>query len=164
MTDLVFDIDNIQINLRAGGIIRASDQVLICRIPGVDTWYLPGGRITAGESSKAALARELSEEIEGEWSIHSPIASSENFFPRPTRSSDKTSLAKTVAKIMVQEFCTYYAVSWIGDPQDLKVLSHEEFRWINISEVSEYPIKPDFIKPLLLQPDTAMSHFIHQDA
>ena len=149
MTDLVFDIDNIQINIRVGAIILATEQVLICRLKSLDTWYLPGGRISAGETSRDALERELKEEIEGAWSIEEPVASSENFFYR--------------GETQIQEFCTYYRVKWIGSTQKLKVLSHEEFRWIKLDEVEHYPIKPDFVKPLIINPSPYMSYFIHRD-
>lgn len=149
MSDLVFDIDNTLINIRVGAILRSEDKVLICRLKGNEYWFMPGGRVSVGESSRAALARELTEEIEGEWLIQSPVATSENFF--------------VLGGKPVQEFCTYYNVKWIGSCDAFKVISHEEFCWIDVSDLDDYPIKPEFVKRLIQNPDGEMSHVIHRD-
>lgn len=44
-------------------IINSSDQVLLVKHSYQSHWYLPGGGIKKGESVKAALLRELREEI-----------------------------------------------------------------------------------------------------
>ena len=50
-------------NLRVAAIISRGEEVLLCTVDGLSYWFLPGGRVRFGESSDAALARELAEEL-----------------------------------------------------------------------------------------------------
>ena len=150
MTDITFDLSGFVVNLRVGALVQSEGSVLICRMPSEDWWYVPGGRIAVGESSIDAISRELNEELEGEWIIGSPVASSENFFTLDSR--------------RFQEICFYYAVEWLSDPKALTTLSHEEFKWVAKGELGNYTIKPDFIQSLLTAGHETMQHIIHQDA
>ena len=105
MTDITFDLSGIVVNLRVGALVQSEGNVLICRIPSEEWWYVPGGRIAVGEPSIDAISRELSEELEGEWAIGSLVASSENFFTLDSR--------------RCQEICFYYAIEWLSDPKAL---------------------------------------------
>ena len=150
MTDITFDLSGIVVNLRVGALVQSEGNVLICRIPSEEWWYVPGGRIAVGEPSIDAISRELSEEFEGEWAIGSLVASSENFFTLDSR--------------RCQEICFYYAVEWLSDPKALTPLSHEEFKWVAMGDIGKYTIKPDFIQSLLTAGHKTMQHIIHQDA
>lgn len=45
------------------GIIEKDGKVLMCRSKGNEHYYLPGGKLEAGESEKDAIIRECKEEI-----------------------------------------------------------------------------------------------------
>ncbi len=62
------DPDSVVVHVVAGVIFNAArDQVLIARRPDHlhqgGLWEFPGGKVEAGESPRAALARELREEL-----------------------------------------------------------------------------------------------------
>ena len=149
MTDITLDLSGIIINLRVGALIKQDGQILICRLPSEDWWYIPGGRITAGETSLQALRRELSEELEGEYAILGPALSSENFF--------------VLNGQRFQEQCIYYDIEWQSDPKCLKVFSHEEFRWIPIDTIGQYDVRPAFLAKAADFCASKMRHIIHQD-
>jgi 8-oxo-dGTP pyrophosphatase MutT (NUDIX family) len=100
MSDITFSIDGYHVNLRVAAIVCQQDQILICRVPDKDWWFLPGGRIKASESSLIALKRELCEEIGDNFHIARPSVCSENFFELDGR--------------CFHEVCTYYEVQWLG--------------------------------------------------
>lgn len=152
MTDINFNLAGTRINLRVGAIIRHDHHVLLCRVRAHDWWYVPGGRIAVGETSAQALTRELNEELAGgQWQLDGVIASSENFFQ--------------LGRQRVQEYCLYFAATWLSQPEDLSPLSHEEFRWISLNEVDHYTIRPAFVLHLLKDAarPTTHSHFVNVD-
>jgi ADP-ribose pyrophosphatase YjhB (NUDIX family) len=50
-------------NLRVAAILTRGEEILLCTVEGLGYWFLPGGRVRFGESTGAALARELAEEL-----------------------------------------------------------------------------------------------------
>jgi ADP-ribose pyrophosphatase YjhB (NUDIX family) len=54
-------------NLRVAAVITRSGKILLCTVDGIGYWFLPGGRVRLGESSQAAVARELAEELGHEF-------------------------------------------------------------------------------------------------
>jgi 8-oxo-dGTP pyrophosphatase MutT (NUDIX family) len=142
MTDLSLTIANVHLNIRTAGIITCGDQILICRIQPDVWWFLPGGRIKTGESSRDALQRELAEEIGGSFTILQPLVCSEFFFVKDG--------------IDVHELCTYYDVR-VEDPSTLSPQGgREEFRWIARHEVPAFDIKPIFITEYLSKPPSSL--------
>ena len=56
---LSIDIDGIRFSHRAGGIAVSDGRVLLNRGLGESYWFIPGGRINAGENSASALLQEM---------------------------------------------------------------------------------------------------------
>lgn len=50
-------------NLRVAAILTRDEEILLCTVAGLGYWFLPGGRVRYGETTQAALARELAEEL-----------------------------------------------------------------------------------------------------
>jgi len=80
--DLSVMIDDVKLNVRVGAIIRYNGKILVEKNNSVDFGVIPGGRVKALESSKAALIREVQEEIGVDLTnVEMNIVSSiENFF------------------------------------------------------------------------------------
>jgi len=71
-----------KIHLIARGVLISDGNIILCRVKGKDWYFLPGGHVENGESSKEALLRELREEIgEKDYKITSFIGVCENIFP-----------------------------------------------------------------------------------
>ncbi|MCK6624358.1 MAG: NUDIX domain-containing protein [Anaerolineae bacterium] len=63
MADISFDVGGCKFNYRVAAIIECHQRYLFTTAPGTDFWFLPGGRVKAGESSLEAIKRELQEEL-----------------------------------------------------------------------------------------------------
>ena len=61
MADVTFLLDGHKINLRVGAVVRRGTEIVVCRNLSEKWWYLPGGRLKAGEDSLDGLTRELNE-------------------------------------------------------------------------------------------------------
>ena len=149
MSDICVELSGTLLNFRVGGIILSDEQILLCRLTEESWWYPPGGRIRTGESSLAAIHRELEEELEGEWEVTSLKATAENFFDNRGQ--------------LCQEFCVFYEVRWLSARNKLISKSHEVFCWFPLEALATLDIKPAFFANLLAQSNKPSCHFIHHD-
>jgi 8-oxo-dGTP pyrophosphatase MutT (NUDIX family) len=72
-----------QFTLRVAAVVLRSGLVLLAHTGDDEYWYLPGGRITLGESSGDALRREIREELGVEVDPGPVRIVAENFFEAP---------------------------------------------------------------------------------
>jgi len=69
------------IHLIVRAFLTNDEEVVLCRVKGKEWFFLPGGHIENGESVKAALVRELCEEIgEDSYKVSSFLGACENIF------------------------------------------------------------------------------------
>jgi len=61
-------------------LIIRNRKILVCQSVGRDYFFLPGGHIEFGESMRAALKRELYEEMEAKITASQFIGGIENIF------------------------------------------------------------------------------------
>jgi 8-oxo-dGTP diphosphatase len=117
------------------GVIRREDgRVLITQRLADDTlggyWEFPGGKVDPGEELRAALARELREELGVEAHIGAEIQSIVHAYPdRDVR------------------LYFYEARILSGEPQKLEVA---DLRWVTLDELMDYQF-PEADRPLLAQ-------------
>lgn len=152
MTDISFDLGGYRVNLRVGAVVARGDDILLCRERSKDWWYLPGGRIKAGESSPAALERELSEEIGDSFRVIRPTVCAENFFD--------------LGGLSFHEICTFYEVEWTGGEilqQSAGEDGMEVFEWIRRYDVFDVDLKPSFMKEHIAKPQSSLELVIHRD-
>lgn len=85
-------------------------------------WEFPGGRVEAGETDEAALARELREEMGIEVAV-----------------GERTIHVEHAYAAYDIDFCVYRCRLVAGPPQDLRVHAH---RWVLPEELDQYEFPP----------------------
>jgi len=150
MTDITVDLNGYRVNLRVAAIVTCGAEVLLCRPPGHDWWFLPGGRIKTNEDSHIALRRELTEEIGPGFEVIRPAIIVENFFDLDGRH--------------FHEICTIYEVAWNGGELNGNPEQYEEvFAWFPREQLTDLVLKPDFIKETILKPRPGLELIVNRE-
>lgn len=61
MKDIIFKTDDYVFSYRVGGVLIYNGKILLQKVPGDDGYAVPGGHVTFGETTDAALIREFKE-------------------------------------------------------------------------------------------------------
>jgi len=143
------NIDSIKFNLRVGGIAIKDNCIMLNREISQKFWFIPGGRIECGEDSKAAIIREMKEEIKHDIEIVNLECMIENFF--------KTKDAK------YHEIGIYYKIDvnylWEGSKYIKDGNGELEYKWIKLEDVDSLKLYPEIIKDIILKKKSG-NHFI----
>ena len=114
------------------------EEIILCRVKNVDWFFLPGGHVRDGESTRAALLRELSEEMgNSDYKVASFVGVCENIFP----------LEENVLQHEVN------IIFKVDVPSKLKIdvkEDHIEFVNVNKNDLKDYKILPPALKVGLL--------------
>lgn len=137
VADISFDVGVHRFNYRVAAIIESNQRYLFTTTSGIDFWFLPGGRVKAGESSLEAMARELQEELGLENQPIRPLWAVENFF--------------TLHGENFHELGFYFSLSLPPTSDLTKAESFQrepdwEFRWLNSERIKTLDIRPQFLK------------------
>jgi 8-oxo-dGTP pyrophosphatase MutT (NUDIX family) len=132
---VVLEKDGYRFNYRVGAVILKQHQMLLCHDAEGDFWYVPGGRVELGEESRAALERELEEELSQKVRIGRMLWLIENFFELNGKKFHEMGL--------------YYAVDWPVEPvaepfQGLENNQPITFQWFPLHKLPN--LKPAFLK------------------
>jgi ADP-ribose pyrophosphatase YjhB (NUDIX family) len=135
-------------NLRVAAILTRGEQILLCTEAGLGYWYLPGGRVRFGESTDAALARELAEELGHEFPAGELALVVENMY------------AETGLE---HEIGFYYRLAWPAtldrDDLDGGEPGHT-FRWAPAGELGALRFEPARLVPVLQNPTGTLRHVV----
>ena len=103
----------------AGALVRGPRVLLGHRSPGrrwyPGVWDLPGGHVEPGEDERAALARELREEVG----------------VRATLVDGEPALRVTDGEMAL---AVYAVRAWTGEPGNRQPAEHDELRWVTAAE------------------------------
>jgi 8-oxo-dGTP diphosphatase len=91
-------------------------------------WEFPGGKVESGETAKAALVRELYEEIGIE-------VSADDLIPVTFASGSLDGHSGGRELLLLLFSCD----RWIGDPE---ALDEQELRWVDLAEMRTLPMPP----------------------
>jgi ADP-ribose pyrophosphatase YjhB (NUDIX family) len=136
-------------NLRVAGIITQAGNILLCSVAGLGYWFLPGGRVRQGESSDAALTRELAEELGQDLPAGALALIVENIY------ADQTPQ---------HEIGLYYDVTWpaelaTGDLDGGTEPGHL-FSWVPLRQLGSAAFEPAGLIPVLQEPRGTVRHVI----
>ena len=134
--------NELNFKFRVAGLIIKDNKVLLVKMDKANFWCLPGGYVELGETTIAALKRELKEEIQKDFIIDKYLGVMENFF---INKYDQN----------IHEISFYYLASCSENisSNDFQIVENDkghivnlEFKWQDIEELDNYNIKPEFIK------------------
>lgn len=149
---ICFDTNDIRFNFRSVAVIIQNDHILIHRAADDNFWALPGGRVEFFEYSDKAVEREIFEELGLECSVLRALWHVESFFELDSR--------------RFHEIANYFLVSLINQPAikseiDFKCIEPATdliFRWVPLSKVNSYNVKPGFLKERLVDVPESIEH------
>lgn len=78
--DIRIKNDKFSFHYRVAGLIEQNGKFLIQKIDGYDYYILPGGHVKLGESSRAAIRREILEEVGCNIQLSKLFCVHENFY------------------------------------------------------------------------------------
>lgn len=108
-----------------GAVIERDGRVLCARRGSGEfagSWEFPGGKVEPGEDPRAALAREISEELGCRIAVGAPITTTVHAAAHATIS-----------------LTTYHGTIESGEPEPIE---HAELRWLTPSRLAELPWAP----------------------
>lgn len=151
MVDISFKIGLHTFNYRVAAIIEHQQRYLLTRTPAIDFWFLPGGRVKAGESALEAIGRELQEELDLAGQTTQLRWTVENFF--------------TLGGERFHEMSFYFAVSLAQDTDFIFQESFVrepawEFRWFDLEAIQGLDLRPQFLKWKLSQAQQGRKHIV----
>lgn len=150
-----FQRESTVFSLRGVGIVINNGRVLFQKRKNDKFWALPGGRVELGEKSEVTPVRELEEEIGvSGFLVQRLLYISENFFDF---GSEKH-----------HQIAFFYL---LNTPKDFKYANVSEFEgieqgkniiysWIDLKDICNAQIKPDFLKKELLEITPKIKHIV----
>lgn len=142
--DIRLMIGKVKFGARAVAVIKKNDKILFQKRKNDENWALPGGAIATLETGAEVVLRELKEETgEANASIERPLWFSEYFF--------------TFDNIPHHQYILGYLVDIPNDSKLIKETTFDGieegkniiYRWIDIKDIENSPIKPDYLKKKL---------------
>lgn len=148
--------DDYRLNIRAAAIITHNNKILMHKDVNSDYYALLGGRVELGEDSTQTIKREILEEMGKEIEIKGYAATIENFFEGDEY---KTHEIQFVYKA---EFVNEEDKELQKTIKNIEGKDYLQYEWLDLSRISEYPIKPQVVKEMLKE-DSYPVHKINKD-
>jgi ADP-ribose pyrophosphatase YjhB (NUDIX family) len=154
------DVPGGRFNFRAAGIVMRDEHVLVTHSVREQHWYLPGGRVEWGESTRDAVGREIAEELGVAGEVGELAIVLENFF--------------AYGGHRWHELAHYYPVvlpSSFPFRVDGEVChrSHDggvdiEFKWVRVDALAAHGFQPSALRRELLSWDSTLRHIVSIDS
>lgn len=141
---------NGRISVRVGAICRNGDRILLQRKRPDPFWAVPGGSLEVGETSRAGVRREMSEELGVDVEIGRLLALVETSFE--------------LDGVTFQQVGLYYQVDMppevtgVASPVSVEETTDLEYRWFSPDELKELDVRPQVFKEALV---SGIQDFVH---
>ncbi len=135
-----FDIDHYRYNLRAAALILNGDSVLLHQIEGDDFWFVPGGRVDAGELAAATIVREMQEELAEAVTCDKLLWTVENFFTYRGQKHHELGLY-FLTLLQPESRLLTTPGPYSGTEGKLKL----HFDWFKLADLHQLDIRPSFL-------------------
>ena len=146
-------------NFRAAAVIVQDGRVLLHRADYEVFWSLPGGRVEMLEDSRAALRREMLEELGEEMEIGRLLWVGENFFEFLGSAYHELGMY-FVASLPTAAVLAERTEEWWAEEDDgVRIY----FRWFPLEEAPGLPIVPGFLREGLGTPPETTEHVVYRD-
>lgn len=137
--------EELNFKFRVSGIVIKDNKVLFVDMDNSGFLCLPGGYVELGETTEQACLRELTEEVRKNFKINKYCGVIENFFRNKFNKN-------------IHEISFYYALTLLDelDTTDFTLMENDkgniiklDFKWIDLEEIENHDIRPEFLKKIL---------------
>ena len=151
-------IDNVKFGARSVGVLKKNNRILFQKRKSDEYWALPGGAIEVMERARDVVLRELEEEIGlKNVRVERPLWFSEYFF-----NFDNTDWHQYIIGFLLDlddnnEIVNKDEIEGIEEGKNII------YKWIDIKNIKNAKIKPDFLKEKLLNMDDEFEYIESSD-
>lgn len=155
---LAFDTEPARFNARVAGVCLHENHVLLHKAGDADFWALPGGRIEVLETSAAALAREMAEELQVQVAVGPLLWLVEGFFAFAGRRFHELGFYYEMT-LPVESPRLGVQHAWHASDGDYPLF----FQWHAITSLPHLRLYPAFLRTGLHQLPEATTHLVYED-
>lgn len=155
--DLTLNTEKGIFNHRAAAVIVHNNKLLAQKNTSSGEYYLVGGRVRFGETSREAASREILEELGVEISDIKPLWINECFFIEDGRQFHEIGVYY-LANIENTGFDNYETVFETREPGRTNI-----FEWLDIDSLDRVLLYPEFIKNEIKNPDKSLKLIITRE-
>lgn len=159
MRDIIFKTDAYVFSYRVGGVLIHNGRILLQKVPNDDGYAFPGGHVSFGETSDAALVREFREEMHADIEIRRLLLIGENFLPwgkLPCHQINLYYLVSLKEESQIPLDGTFKAFDEAGN-----VREDLDFCWIPLADVPGITLYPAETKAHILSLPDGIGYFVH---
>ncbi len=152
--DWLFSADTYICDIRTVGVLVKNNKILVQRDKDGNEFALPGGHIKIGETLEDGLLREYKEETGIDIKIKHMLWSEECFWECGDRP------AHNISFYFLIEECDGFEIPDVGAFVSHKDNCNVVIGWMNIDQIQNVTIYPEFLKDEIYNLNGPIKHFV----